>query len=60
MAPRAKTRKDKAAAAPPRSFTLGHWMAKLGVTDQDLADMLGVDRVTIWRYQTGGVSLPGG
>jgi transcriptional regulator with XRE-family HTH domain len=47
------TRKEQAAKAPPASFTLGLWMQRLQISDEDLADKIGVRRETVWRWQTG-------
>jgi hypothetical protein len=44
---------NRAAEAPPRSFALGQWMAKLSVSDEDQAEKLGVRRESVWRWQTG-------
>ena len=48
------TRKDRAVERlPSTGFALGYWMAKLSISDQDLADRLHCRRESVWRWATG-------
>lgn len=46
-------KKGAAPAGRPRIIFLGEWMDSVGLTDEALAEKLGVSRNTVWRWRSG-------
>lgn len=40
------------------SYDLKAWRERLGLTQQEAADLLGVHRVTVARWETGACAMP--